>query len=71
MNQEQKKHIKAMCKKIAKESVNVSELDFYKFLGTQREFIKDDLKYNYFATELKNYLKKHPAIDIHKFGVSS
>jgi hypothetical protein len=71
MTLDQKKHIKEMCKKIAKASSTVTEMEFYTFLAGQRDFIKDDLKYNYFATELKKYLRKHPVFDIHKFGVSS
>ena len=70
MTLEEKKHIKGMCKKIAKASATVTELEFYQFMANQRQFVKNDLKYNYFATELKKYLIKHPVLDIHKFGIS-
>ena len=56
--------------KIAKASSTVTEMEFYTFLTGQRDFIKDDLKYNYFATELKKYLRKNPVLDIHKFALS-
>jgi len=69
MTVEEKKHIQSMCKKIGKMSAQVSELEFYTFLAKQREFIKNDLKYNYFAIELKKFLKKHPVYDIHKFSL--
>ena len=69
MTSEEKKHIKGMIKKIAKASSTVTELEFFQFMAAQRQFVNNDLKYNYFATELKKYLVKHPALDSHKFGL--
>ena len=69
MTLEEKKHIKGMCKKIAKASSTVTELEFYQFMSGQREFVKDDLKYNFFVNELKKFLRKNPVLDVHKFGV--